>query len=411
MDNGRSWGPGRWLLGAFVLLTACGNADASPRPTAPPRPSVVAPQPRTTVLDATPDRLSGEQVASAGPTVTSPDDPRAGWVPAAPLTANPFAEPVGNWVGGDIPRIYPLPDGRQLWWLNDSFLPPDGVPPVDQFEFVRNVLFERGLDGTMTMHTSTRDGEPWDFLVHPEPDHFQRFFWPLGGEVDGPLLKVFVAEMECTRPQWGICFRPVRTWLATFTWADLQLVDLQPAANDGVRPVYGFSVVSDTEWSYLFGAGGEYNTPTEWGGSDQTFVARVPRGALEAAPEYWDGTAWNPDAAAAAPIVERGCCDFRMSVIRWNGGYLGVAKEDEFVGRRIFVMTAPRPEGPWIDVAEIPMPNSPEAPDRVTYDAVPYPDPVDGRLAIVYSTNSMVEKTVFRDPSVYRPVVLLTDVR
>ena len=100
-----------------------------------------------------------------------------------------------------------------------------------------------------------------------------------------------------------------------------------------------------------------------------------------------------------------------MSVIRWAGGYLGVAKEDEFVGRRIFVMTAPRPEGPWTDAAEIPMPNSPDAPDRVTYDAVPYPDPVDGRLAIVYSTNSMIETTVFRDPSVYRPVVLLTDVR
>lgn len=411
MESRRSRGPGCWLLGVLVLLAACNNPDSVPRPTAPSRPAVAAPQPRTTVLGATPDRLSGDPVAPTATTVTDPDDPRAGWVPAAPLTANPFAAPVGNWVGGDIPRIYPLPDGRQLWWLNDSFLPPDGVAPVDQFEFVRNVLFERGLDGAMTVHTSTRNGEPWDFLVHPEPDHFRRFFWPLGGEVDGPLLKVFVAEMECTRPQWGICFRPIRTWLATFTWADLQLVDLQPAANDGVRPVYGFSVVSDTEWTYLYGAGGEYNTPTEWGGSDQTFVARVRRGALETAPEYWDGTGWNPDAAAAAPIVERGCCDFRMSVIRWNGRYLGVAKEDEFVGRRIFVMTAPRPEGPWADVAEIPLPNSPDAPDRVTYDAVPYPDPVDGHLAIVYSTNSLVEKTVFRDPSVYRPVVLLTDVR
>ena len=407
MNRGRSWGPGRWLLGALLLMTACSTADASPRPTAPPRPSTPATQPATTLLGATPDRLAGEQVASAGPVPGGVP----GWVPAAPLTANPFAEPVGNWVGGDIPRIYPLPDGRQLWWLNDSFLPPDGQPPVDQFEFVRNVLFERATDGTMTMHTATRDGEPWDFLTHPDPDHFRRFFWPLGGTVDGPLLKVFVAEMECLRPQWGICFRPVRTWLATYTWADLQLVDLQPAANDGVKPVYGFSVASDDEWSYLYGAGGEYNTPDEWGGSDQTFVARVPVGRLEATPEYWDGTSWSPDAATAAPIVERGCCDFRMSVIRWGDGYLGVAKEDEFVGRRMFVMTAPRPEGPWTDLAEIPMPNSPDAPDRVTYDAAPYPDPVDGRLAIVYSTNSMVEKTVFRDPSVYRPVVLLTDLR
>ncbi len=393
----------RALVAGALLLSACTAASAAPHPPSTVTPATAA-APATSPSSTTPAPSSS---SAAG--ITTGTAPTTTWVPPAPLTGNPFAEPVGRWVGGDIPRIYPLPDGREVWWLNDSFVPPDGTPPVDQFQFVRNVLFVRDRAGSLQMHTSDRDGEDWDFLVHPDPDHFHRFFWPLGGMVVGDELRVFVAEMQCDRPEWGICFRPIRTWLATYTWADMRLVDLHPAANDGVRPVYGFSVVSDDQWTYLYGAGVEYDTPHIPGGSDQTTVARVPRGHLDAQPTYWDGQGWNTDPDRAAVLVQRGYSDFRLSVVPWNGGYLGVAKEDEFVGQRIIVMTAPRPEGPWTDREVIPMPFSTEHPDFVTYDAAPYPFPVDGHLAIVYSTNSTVERTVFRDPSVYRPALRVTD--
>ena len=394
----------RALVVGAALLSGCAAASAAPEPldSVPAASLVTGVNGGVDASTSIPAGATTTALATAG--TTSP------WVPPAPLTANPFDEPVGNWVGGDIPRIYPLPDGREAWWLNDSFIPPDGTPPVDQFMFVRNVLFLRGLDGSLEMRVGERGGEAWDFLPHPDTDHFHRFFWPLGGMVVGDQLRVFVAEMQCDRPEWGICFRPTRTWLATYTWADMQLVDLHPATNDGVRPVYGFSVVSDEEWTYLFGAGAEYNTPHIRGGSDQTYVARVPFGQLDAEPTYWDGTAWNPDPDTAVSLVQRGYSDFRLSVIPWNGGYLGVAKEDEFVGQRIIVMTAPTPQGPWTDLETIPMPFSKEHPDFVTYDAVPYPQRVDGRLAIVYSTNSTIEKTVFNDTSVYRPVLLVTDI-
>jgi len=170
-------------------------------------------------------------------------------------------------------------------------------------------------------------------------------------------------------------------------------------------------VVSDDDWTYLFGSGVEYNTPHVRGGSDQTYVARVPLGKVEQAPAYWDGRGWSPDANRAVSLIQQGYADFRLSVIPWKGHYLGVAKEDEFVGPAIWVMSAPAPQGPWKAVAVIPTPAAPNAPDIVTYDAQPYPVPVGGKLAIVYSTNSTIEHRVFADPSVYRPVVLLTDVK
>ena len=420
----RKW----WWLGVLIGLAPFVSGAAAPAvaPSSVPQPQpqsqsqslIAVPVANASVLGTPADlplvsAVAGESTDRV-PGTTPPDaasnDVRASWVRPAPLVDNPFAVPVGAWLGGDIPRIYPLPDGRQVWWLNDSFVPVDGQPAVDQFDLVRNIVFVRGLDGSLDTRVGDRAGVPWDFLAHPDPDHFHRFFWPLGGEVDGPLLKVFIAEMECSDPQWGVCARPVTTWLATYSWADMQLVDLQPAANPGVRPVYGFSVVSDTDWSYLFGAGAEYNTPHIPGGSDQTYVARVPRGKLEQAPEYWDGRGWNPDPGTAVSLIQRGYADFRMSVIPWKGHYLGVAKEDEFVGPATFVMSAPAPQGPWTGIAVIPMPTNPGEPDLVTYDAEPYPEPIDGKLAIVYSANSTTEKRVFADPSVYRPVLLMTDI-
>ena len=408
------------VLGALVPLTGCGSVTASAPTTAPPPALILVPIAAASVLGDAPAATSTTAAVDTAPATTqqpvtrstspAPTISRPRWVPPAPLVDNPFAQPVGNWLGGDIPRVYPLPDGREVWWLNDSFIPQDGQPPVDQFEFVRNIVFIRGLDGSLEMRTGEKSGAPWDFLADLDPDHFHRFLWPLGGMVDGSLLKVFVAEMECEHPKWAVCSRPIATWLATYRWSDMSLLDLRPAANPGVRPVYGFSVVSDADWTYLFGAGVEYNTPDVQGGSDQTFVARVPRGKLEQVPSYWDGTGWGDDPARAVPLIERGYADFRMSVIPWKGHYIGVAKEDEFVGPAIFVMSAPAPQGPWTTLAAIPLPATPGAPDIVTYDASPYPLPVDGKLAVIYSTNSMIEKRVFADPSLYRPVLLLTDI-
>lgn len=384
------------------ILAACGD-ESQAVDTAAPEPPQTAPEPPNEppepllVPDTSVEIVSGSQAF--------------GWVSPASLTGNPFAEPVGEWVGGDAVRIYPLPDGRQLWMMNDSFVPRDGMAPVNQFKFIRNIAFIRDLDGSLTMLAGGEPGTRTEFIPHADRDRFRRFYWPLGGEVDGDMLKIFLAEMRCDRPQWGICFYPISTQLATFTWADMALVSIEPAPNPGVRPVYGFSVASDEEWSYLFGNGHEFNTPDEWGGSNQVFVARVPRGKLEQPPHYWDGSGWNPDPATAVPLVQRGYADFRMAVIRWGDRWIGLAKEDEFVGQRIIVMEADRPEGPWRDLEWIPLGEPPGIPAGVTYDAIPYPEPVDGRLAIFYSTNSQLEPVVFEDPSVYRPVLLVTDLR
>jgi len=83
------------------------------------------------------------------------------------------------------------------------------------------------------------------------------------------------------------------------------------------------------------------------GGSAQTFVARVPRGRLEAAPMYWDGEGWTADATKAAPIVDNGrSTELRLGIAEADGHYVGVAIDGYFFGDHFAVLTAPAPQGP-----------------------------------------------------------------
>jgi hypothetical protein len=98
---------------ATVLAPAAG-AQEPPPPPAPPLPVI----PPTVCLDHEPETASDYNAVLAGT--------------------------VGMWPAGDVPHRYPLPDGRVLWLLNDSFLSPTdpaGALTADS-GFVHNVAFD-----------------------------------------------------------------------------------------------------------------------------------------------------------------------------------------------------------------------------------------------------------------------------
>ena len=85
------------------------------------------------------------------------------------------------------------------------------------------------------------------------------------------------------------------TWRARFRLPDLALVDLEPA-SDPSAALFGYSVVSDDAFSYLYGHCYRQFVPGDDDGFDPScspsaYLARVPKGALDDPFEYWTGRA------------------------------------------------------------------------------------------------------------------------
>jgi hypothetical protein len=281
-------------------------------------------------------------------------------------------------LGADYQRAYPLPSGRVLWLFQDAFLATAGGP-----ELVHNV----GLLQSGSCFQLLRNGtaaHPLPYLLPELTDRFDRWFWPMGGEVGvDALLHVFVVEMHEQSSSYLERTVPVATWLVDIDPDDLRVVAARPAPDDS-DALYGWSVVSDEQYTYLYAhCYRQYGWDPLWFAPDvlahdyscsaDVTVARVPRGVLSATPEYWDGSGWHADRTSAAPVIPtEGRPVNPTQVVRWNGMFVAATKVGDWWGDQIVLDVAPAATGPWTTYATVEV--VPECDGCNTYFAsiVPY---------------------------------------
>ena len=92
---------------------------------------------------------------------------------------------------------------------------------------------------------------PWLMADETDPDH--HWFWILSGSpaADGRTIQLFVAEMAELGDHYLAHAEPQATWLVTVDATTLQPVDAE-LAPDSSTDLYGFSVVSDPGYTYLY---------------------------------------------------------------------------------------------------------------------------------------------------------------
>jgi hypothetical protein len=155
----------------------------------------------------------------------------------------------------------------------------------------------------------------------------------------------------------GYDMRPTATFVARLDPSTLQTLSFERARDSGTK-LFGWSVVSDTTHSYLYGHCYRQYTnqpPTSAAQFDSTcmpnaWLARVPLGQFDAMPEYWTGSGWSPNAAAASPSIPglspRGAAN--PVQVQWFGDvFVSVSKVSDWWGTSIEIDKARRPEGPW----------------------------------------------------------------
>jgi hypothetical protein len=392
-----------------------------PVPTTPPRPPAVAPTIAPPVLNVAPNPAKQAQPDTTAPPV---DRTAVVWTPIGcadgtdPAALDRFlADRHGPLMGFDYPHVQPLPDGRSLWLVQDAFVDHGGkATTLAGSRLIRNAaLVQEGrcfslLDrGPLTTPSAFERGSG-DVAG-------KRWWWPLGSEVRNDRVWVFWAEMQgdasFPRGGYGLPWQPVRTWLASYSTSDLTRLSWAPAPDQAVNPIYGYAVTSDPAYSYLFGNTYQQDLQREGGwlvphSATQMFVARVPRGRLDLAPEYWSGASWTRDRAAAVPIVSRFQIENPMQPRFVDGRWLAVTKAEGFYGTEIVVDVAPAAQGPWQEAARVRAPRRREDPRVTSYHAYPLPwRGAGGTLAILVSQNALdALDAPAPEAWMYRPLVM-----
>jgi hypothetical protein len=334
-----------------------------------------------------PPRASAEPVARVpGRATGSGDASRA-------TTARWFDQRFGSWVAGDVPRAYDIGAGRTLWVTNDSYLASkSSVTELRDATFVRNAAFTERGDRLGLVHADT---EP--FLPN-DANKFDAWWWFHGAVTVGEELHTFVTRMKRTGSLgWAINFVYDETWIATISTRNGKVTNLRPAPNKSTKPVYGFSVASDVDWTYLFGNHALYGVNTL-----DTYVARVPFGQVDDAPTYWNGTRWTIDSSSAASIHHGGEWAHRLHVFRHGGRWLAACKHDEFFGDELRIFEAPGPTGPWKEIRRQKIPSLTGNDRSCTYDVQARSRP-DDSVEVWWSNNAYAEADLRGHANLYRP--------
>lgn len=329
---------------------------------------------------------------------------------AAGLDAFFGGDDAAGLAGADYPHAIALPDGRTLWLFQDAFVGADASLFGDRFAHNAALVQE----GSCFELLPAPGGDGTSFIGSWVEEGLNDWVWPLDAEIgaDGNLW-LFVAEVhnpERTGAATGAV--PLGTWRARYSLPELELIDFQPAADPG-RALFGYSIVSDDDWTYLYGhcytqfAAARQAIGFDPACSPHAYLARVPKGQLDDELEYWDGDGWTERRAARESVLTAEQ-SMPVSVERFGDVYVAVSDEDDWFGADVVVRTAPLPQGPWTEVLRYTP--AVRCAGCNNYGAFVLPRLEGDQVVIAQSNNAWDMAEAFADASRYRIDVRAVDV-
>ncbi len=331
------------------------------------------------------------------------------------LVANQLADLVGF----DTTRVIALPDGRNVWTVQDAFLAPTpGAHPSSlrpPTGFAHNALIvQQGtcfttVHGPITpgSHCSVADAS---YVGGDLTATCSRWYWPMSGGLDhlGRLVVFFVEMLNESGSGAAPSAHPVATWVARFNSATFDILSFAPAPASAADIVYGAAVESDASFTYLFGwSYDQFNLPDPTSPPpSQMFVGRVPLGRFDVQPTYWNGVDWVANRAAAVPISispDGGANPMQPRLI--DGMWVSVVKSGDWNGNAVRVDVAPAAQGPWTTVQTVTIPSRTLDNRTNTYAAhlLPWRSPT-GNLVVALSNNAwQMDPLALDNPTLYQP--------
>lgn len=308
----------------------------------------------------------------------------------------------GGVTGGDGMYSVPLPDGRSVFLMGDSYTGKvTGNTRSTSDHMFRNSyqIYDNGRVSAVTTDATHSAAVP---PGHPDED---KWYWPGDGFARDGVLYVFQLLMYQGAPgAWG--FRYEETHLLEYSLPDLKLLrDSKTPYSGDASVIFGAAALDDGEWIYVYaqadGEGGDPFNPVS-----NAYCARTTAGDIHDRWEYFTGSGWSEDFSRAE--IMSGLSDVPVSsqfnVFRLRDKYV-LLTQHKFLGDgSIFTFTSDTPYGPWTNKRQIfKVPDLGDK-DWFAYNAMAHPQfEKDGMILFSFNVNTNVFSQQFSDVRSYRP--------
>lgn len=315
------------------------------------------------------------------------------------------------WQAADVGASAQLSDGRLVWVFGDTVRAADVTPRL----VANSVLVSSGTCVSQLL-------PPGEGPVVPDASG-DVVRWPMSVVVLPPTEALADAGVDdvvvvlCARTERGdgsggvLDFRFRGTTAAVFTVSageapqPLEVLELTPDDPSDQQVNWGAAATVSGDWYHVYGTRltGE---PLAFG--RELYVARIPVAdpADRSSWRFWDGTRWQPEIDAAAPVLAAdGGVSQTLSVDEVDGTWVAVSKRGGDLGDFVWTWTAPGPTGPWVPVRSLPAPAGYDT-GMLTYAPLAHPEvPLSsGGLLVSISRNTTDPAQLLARPEVGRPL-------
>jgi len=259
-----------------------------------------------------------------------------------------FRQPGPGWVASDGTISMPLPDGRVLWFMGDSYL--DNYRASDHsipclFQIRNTILVQDASDRNKftTIIDSTKTGVDRTPVKMKVNDHL---FWPNDGYAKGDTAYTFWTQCDNkTLANLGI-------YMVKIHWPSLKnaksIVSFTKLNQLGGTE-FGQSVYVDSLSNKVY----IYGSKLDWI-VYQPYVARCSMDNILGKWEFYTGTGWTEDVSKAGKILSPVSGEYvssNYSVVKAKNKFYLISQEIGFLtcglGRRVWAWSGDTPYGPF----------------------------------------------------------------
>ena len=316
----------------------------------------------------------------------------------------------GSVTGGDGMYSIPLPDGRSLFLMGDSYIGAvsNGQRSASDRMF-RNtyIVYNKGKVSAIYGAGGNKNASA---AVPPGFPDEKKWYWPGHGFAEGDKCYVFQTLMyQGGDGMWG--FKYETTHILEYSLPGMELVKTTPIPFNGSEDIhYGMAALKEDDYAYIYA---QVDVRNDVNPISDVLVARATMDNLYSNWEYYTGSGWstNPSAAVKLEGLASVPVSSQFNVFKLRGKYVLITQNKAFNSGEIYTFIADTPYGPWRNKQLVFKTYEQNTPHLFTYNAMAHPQfEKDGMILISYNVNTEVFAEQFSDVSTYRPRFFWVDI-